>query len=115
MKVRFYKKRSGRDPVKEFLDECSNQVRDEFLDAKLKLENGVVLGMPLSRSLAGIFHGLHELRMRDGSGQFRFFYYVKKGDAIYFVHAFQKKTQELPKHEIEVILKRVKEILYAVA
>ncbi|MBL7670522.1 MAG: type II toxin-antitoxin system RelE/ParE family toxin [Bdellovibrionaceae bacterium] len=41
---------------------------------------------------------------------YRFFYFVKKADGLYFVHAFKKKTQELPQKEIEVVLKRLKEV-----
>ena len=66
--------------------------------------------MPLSRNLASIHPGLHELRIKDRSGQIRFFYFIKKGEAIYMLHAFRKKTQELPKSEIELTLKRVREV-----
>jgi phage-related protein len=66
--------------------------------------------MPLSRNLAGVYSGLHELRLKDRTGQIRVFYFVKKGDAIYMLHAFKKKTQELPNLEIELVIKRIKEI-----
>lgn len=66
--------------------------------------------MPLSRNLASIHSGLHELRLKDRNGQVRVFYFIKKGDAIYMLHAFKKKTQELPKNEIELALRRIKEI-----
>jgi phage-related protein len=35
---------------------------------------------------------------------------MKRGDGIYLVHAFKKKTQEIPKRELDLILKRIKEI-----
>ena len=66
--------------------------------------------MPVSRNLSSIYSGLHELRLKDQRGQVRFFYFIKKKEAIYLMHAFRKKTQELPKQEIEIILKRIKEI-----
>ncbi|MBN21738.1 MAG: hypothetical protein CL678_10670 [Bdellovibrionaceae bacterium] len=53
---------------------------------------------------------MHELRLKDRSGQIRVFYFIKKQDAIYMLHAFKKKTQELPKKEIDIALKRIKEI-----
>lgn len=79
----------------------------EFYDAVASLTTGRVLPMPLSRNLAGVCPGLHELRLRDHAGQARVFYYIKKLDAIYLLHAFAKKTQQLPKREIQVALKRV--------
>lgn len=80
------------------------------MDALSFLEQGKVLSMPLSRNLSSVARGLHELRFRDRGGQVRFFYFIKKADAIYMVHAARKKTQALPKEDIELVLKRLKEI-----
>ncbi len=96
--------------MEEFLQGCSEEVRADFFDAFNLLSEGHNLQMPLSRNLSSIHRGLHELRLKDSAGQYRFFYFIKKGDAVYFVHAFKKKTQELPKLEIDLVLKRVKEI-----
>ena len=110
MKVKFYLKSSGRNPVEEFLAECSSGLRSDFFDAVSLLAAGHNLTLPLSRNLASIHPGLHELRLKDRSGQVRVFYFIKKGDAIYVLHAFKKKTQELPHNEIELVLRRIKEI-----
>lgn len=110
MKVKFYLKSSGRSPVEEFLMDCSESIRSDFLDAANLLVNGQSLTLPLSRNLSSIYTGLHELRLKDRTGLIRVFYFIKKGDAIYMLHAFRKKTQELPKNEIEIVLKRIKEV-----
>lgn len=110
MRVKFYLKSSGRSPVEEFLTECSEGIRSDFFDAMNLLVSGQSLTMPLSRNLSSIHAGLHELRLKDRSGQIRVFYFLKKGDAIYMLHAFRKKTQELPKSEIEIVLKRIKAV-----
>ncbi len=110
MEVRFYKTSSGKSPVKEFILALPDEPRREIFDAVLLLEQGQMLAMPFSRSLAGIHSALHELRLKDRAGQIRIFYYVKKGDAIYFLHAFRKKTWELPEKEIRLVLKRLKEV-----
>jgi phage-related protein len=93
LKVRFYLKVSGRSPVEEFLRDLMPELRGHFVDALLLFEKG-----------------LHELRLKDRTGAFRFFYYIKKGDAIFFIHAFKKKKQELPSKEIEIVRKRIKEV-----
>ena len=110
MKVKFFLKTSGRSPVEEFIQECSSELKADFFDAVLLLANGQNLSMPLSRNLANIHSGLHELRLKDRNGQVRVFYYIKRGDAVYLLHAFKKKTQELPKNEIDTVLKRIKEV-----
>ena len=66
--------------------------------------------MPLSRNLANIRRGLHELRFRDKGGQVRAIYFIKKSEAIYLVHGFRKKTQEIPQKELNIILNRIREI-----
>ena len=110
MKVKFYLLSSGRNPVEEFLKEQSIEIRSDFIDAVNLLTSGQALSMPLSRNLSSIQPGLHELRLKDRNGQIRVFYFIKKGDAIYMLHAMRKKTQEIPKRETEMILKRIKEV-----
>jgi len=92
------------------LQGCSQELRSDFFDAVNLLAGGTSLAMPLSRNLSSIHHGLHELRLKDRAGQIRIFYYLKRDDAIYMLHAFRKKTQELPRREIDVALRRLKEI-----
>ena len=96
--------------MEDFLLGLPEATRLEVVDALLLLESGQTLEMPLSRNLAGIRTGLHELRFRDKAGQVRVIYYLKKGDAIYLVHAFRKKTQTIPRRELDIIHKRLKEI-----
>jgi len=110
VRVKFYRTSSGRSPVEDFLKKCSVNIRSDFLDALSLLEQGKTLSMPVSRNLASIRLGLNELRLKDRSGQYRYFYFVKKRDGIYFLSAFKKKSQELPQKEIDLALKRLKGI-----
>ena len=110
MKIRYYQTSGGRSPVEDFLLGLPEATRLEVADAIVLLESGQAPAMPLSRNLAGIRPGLHELRFRDRTSQFRVIYYLKKGDAIYLVHAFRKKTQTIPRRELDIIHKRLKEI-----
>ena len=110
MKVKYYLTASGRSPVEEFILALPEGTRLEIADAVALLENGQKLSMPLSRNLSGIRPGLHELRFRNKAGQIRVIYFFKRSVAIYFIHALQKKTQTLPLKDIDLILKRLKEI-----
>ena len=110
MQVKFYLLSSGRSPVEEFLQEQSEEILADFVDAVTLLTSGQVLLMPLSRNLSSIYLGLHELRLKDRSAQVRVFYFIKKGDAIYMLHAMRKKTQEIPRRDIRLILQRIREI-----
>ena len=45
--------------------------------------------------------GAREIRIRDQAGAFRVFYVVESGDAVYVLHAFQKKTQRTSKQDLD--------------
>ena len=96
--------------VEKVLRKESREIRQDLQDILEKLELGLNLGMPHIKSLGSVFPGLSEIRVKDRQGQFRIIYFLKKDDAIYLVHAFRKKTQKLPHKEIQIILKRLKEI-----
>jgi phage-related protein len=113
MKIKYYYTLSGRSPIEDFLDMMSREVLEDFYEAVDLLEKGKTLEMPVSRSLSNIHQGLHELRLKDRHGIYRLFYYIKKHDAIYFLHGFQKKTQTIPKKEVVTILNRLKELKHA--
>ena len=53
--------------------------------------------------------GAYEIRYRDtANGAFRVMYVAKFADAVYVLHAFQKKTQKTAKSDIELAAKRYK-------
>jgi len=54
--------------------------------------------------------GVRELRIRDRSGAFRVIYLATLADRVVVLHAFQKKTQRTAKSDIEVAVKRFREL-----
>jgi len=110
MNIRYYQTPGGRSPVEEFLLALPEETRLEIADAMVLLESGHRLEMPISRNLSGICPGLHELRIRDRAGQVRVIYYIKKEEAIYLIHGFRKKTRTIPRRELDIVNKRLKEI-----
>ena len=54
--------------------------------------------------------GVKEIRVWNEDGTFRIIYVVKSSAGIFVLHAFTKKSQATPKHEIELARKRLKEI-----
>ena len=55
--------------------------------------------------------GVSEIRVREDSGAFRVIYVAKFAEAIYVLHAFQKKGRKTPKAEIELARKRYRAML----
>ncbi len=58
------------------------------------------------KPMPAIGKGVEEIRVRDDSGIFRVIYTARRAEAIYVLHAFQKRTQATAKRDIEVARKR---------
>ncbi len=55
--------------------------------------------------------GVEEIRVWDDTGTFRVIYTARLADAIYVLHAFQKKTQSTSKHDIDLAKARYTQLL----
>ncbi len=99
------------------LDNCEKEINafpkeiiDDFFYIIQALGYGVKFGPPISKKLKGVGSGIFELRFKGIDGIYRVIYYVKKKDKIYFVHGFKKKTQKIPKKNLDLALKRIRRI-----
>ena len=54
--------------------------------------------------------GVNEIRVREDSGAFRVIYVAKFSEAIYVLHAFQKKACKTAKQDIELARQRFREL-----
>ena len=73
------------------------EIKLQFGHEIYMLEEG--LEPPSAASMKTVGIGVWELRAKDANGQYRVFYYVKREDKIYILHAFQKKTQQTSEAE----------------
>ncbi|MBI1738719.1 MAG: type II toxin-antitoxin system RelE/ParE family toxin [Acidobacteria bacterium] len=87
------------------------EVRKELGKAIFDLQNAEILGMPLSRPLPSLERGAAELRLRDRSGIYRALYYTRSLKGVLIFHAFVKKSRAIPKHEMDLAKKRLKELM----
>ncbi len=53
--------------------------------------------------------GVREIRIREKSGAFRIIYLATLPDRILVLHAFQKKTQQTARTDIELAAKRLRD------
>jgi phage-related protein len=96
------------EALRAFPDEARRQTGKAIRD----LQRGLMLGMPLSRPMPSVGVGVAEIRVRERSGIFRTFYYVKCRRGILVFHAFVKKTQDTPPAEVDLARRRLMEMLY---
>ena len=62
------------------------------------------------KPLPDVGPGAHEIRVREDSGSFRVIYVAKFKDAVYVLHAFQKKTRKTSRMDIELASRRYRMI-----
>lgn len=55
--------------------------------------------------------GVEELRVWDETGTYRVIYIARLEEAVYVLHAFQKKTQATSRHDVEVAKNRYVELM----
>ena len=62
------------------------------------------------KPMATVGQGVREIRVRDEAGAFRVLYVTRIADAIYVLHAFQKKTQQTDDRDIRLARMRMRQI-----
>jgi phage-related protein len=67
----------------------------------------------VAKPMKGLGSGMYEIALRFRSDAYRAVYAVQLDEDIWVVHAFQKKSKtgiRTPKHEIDLIRKRIKRL-----
>ena len=62
------------------------------------------------KPMSSIGPGVREIRIREEMGAFRVLYVAKVDDAVYVLHAFQKKTQKTAQRDIDLARQRLRQI-----
>jgi phage-related protein len=62
------------------------------------------------KPISSIGAGVREIRIRESSGAFRILYIARFADAVYVLHAFQKKTQRTRASDLGLAQERLRSI-----
>jgi phage-related protein len=62
------------------------------------------------KPMRNIGAGVREIRIREERGAFRVVYVTRYAGAVYVLHRFQKKTQKTSPRDLEIAMKRYKEL-----
>lgn len=63
------------------------------------------------KPMSSIGKGVEEIRVWDDAGTYRVIYTARVADAVYVLHAFQKKTQATSKRDIEIAADRFAQLM----
>lgn len=94
--------------VKSAINILPTGIRADFARLLQLLEEfGADLRLPHSRAMGS---GLFELRPKGREGIARVFYCMQMGQTLVILHSFIKKTQETPRQELDIAMRRMKEV-----
>jgi len=103
----FYATPRGNEPVREWLLGLNDEDRKTIGDDIQTAEFGWPVGMPLSRSLD---QSLWEIRSSISAKRIARVIFVVHKERMVLLHGFVKKTQKTPKADIDLAVKRKKEL-----
>ncbi len=63
------------------------------------------------KAMPSIGRGVEEIRIWDDAGAYRVIYTARLPDAVYVLHAFQKKTRSTSKRDVEIAKARFAELM----
>lgn len=104
----FFTQKSGSEPVRDWLLSLSEDdgriVGHDLRD----LEFSWPIGLPLCKSLG---HGLWEVRSALSHGKIGRVIFCNYAGAAILLHSFIKKTQKIPKRDMDLALKRMRDVM----
>jgi phage-related protein len=103
----FYQSASGAEPVRDWLLTLDADDRRVIGVDIATVEYGWPVGMPTCRSLGD---GLWEVRSSLPSRREARVIFVVIEERMVLLHAFIKKSQKTPKSDLDLALKRMKEV-----
>ena len=102
-----YYTENEKSPIVEFMLKLPPKDRAKILrEIDLLEKHGFALGMPSIRKMKGT-DNLWELRIKQSSNNYRFFYFQHIADTFILLHAIHKKTQKTPKRDIDTAIRRM--------
>ena len=109
--VILYTTENGDNPVGDFISSLPRKEEAKvFREIDLLQQKGIYLNFPHSSDIEG-FKGLRELRIRFSSNNIRIIYFLHIKNIFVLLHGFRKKTQRLPKKELEIAIISMKDYL----
>ncbi len=106
IEVIFYASAAGNEPVREWLKSLEDEDCDAIGQDIKRVQFGWPIGMPLCRNMG---KGIWEVRTTLKNKIARCLFCFHEGE-IWLLHGFIKKTQQTPNDDIELAIKRKKEI-----
>ncbi len=108
--VIYYSTKSGRQPVKEFLDELSGKHARKVTWVLDLIEDLPFVPKQYFKKLGGT-DDIWEVRIDSGNDTVRLLGFFDKGKLVILTNGFVKKTERTPRNEIDLAEERKRDYL----
>jgi phage-related protein len=81
------------------------QLNNEYI----RKDNKDTPGRPLAPGCPGSAAGVREIQVRERAGAFKVICVARFADVVYVLHAFQKKTRQTAKRDVDLAASRLRE------
>lgn len=106
LECKFYRSKSGHEPVRDWLKGLPSAVRQEIGSDILVVQWRWPLGPP---KVTGLGEGLYEVRTELDRNIYRVMFCIKDSTLV-LLHGFQKKTQKTPQSDLALARRRKREV-----
>lgn len=107
IEVVFYQTPMGTEPVREWLKSLNKNDKIIIGEDIKTVEFGWPIGMPTCK---GLGKGLYEVRSNISDNKIARVIFTIVGHYMVLLHGFIKKSQQTPKPDMDLALKRMKEL-----
>jgi phage-related protein len=108
--IRFYRSRSGRSPVEEFLDSLTAKQAQKVVWALRLVEEMERVPAQYFKKLTGT-EDLWEVRAQHGGDSFRLLGFFDSSRLVVLVSGFAKKSDKVPRQELTLAEERKRDYL----
>lgn len=106
LEVRFFRTETGNEPVREWLRSLPKEDKKAIGEDINTVQYGWPIGMPLAKKLC---NGIWEIRTRLEHRIARVLFTLSE-DYMILLHGFIKKTEKTPKDDLNLAIKRMKQL-----
>lgn len=109
--ILFYESKEGQKPIQRFLDKLDGKQAQKVTWTLQLVEEQKIVPSKYFKKMVNT-DDLWEVRVASGSNIFRLLAFFDGSTLVIIAHAFQKKTQKIPKQAIEIAEERKKDYLW---
>ncbi|RPJ72321.1 MAG: type II toxin-antitoxin system RelE/ParE family toxin [Alphaproteobacteria bacterium] len=108
--VKFYKTSSGASPIEDFLDSLPGKVAQKVTWVLSIIEELDIIPSKYFKKIESI-EKIYECRIDFGGNTYRLLGFFHSGHFVVLTNGFMKKSDKVPKAEIDLCIKRMKDFI----